>query len=470
MREWLVESYCDRRGAPFNEHQVPWVTAPNGPCDAIDNPQYNEIWLQWASRMFKTTLGQALMQRQSHYDPTLMMFATRNENLCKQVMRRHYETLDSSPLFRDVIPRPKVRNATTVDFPKCRIVGTWAGSKSGLADESVLIGHANEVDKWEHPSTSEEGDPLPRFLKRGGEFPDRKFLVESTPSQKGSSRVERGLESGTNCRYWVPCPFCHKFQPLHFESVEWDGRSDTDKARDTAQYQCVHCDKMIHDEYRYDMMNAGVWVHAGCTVDDDLAMHARELQQSEPFNYRWMLGEPLHNTNIYSSQLSVFYALFHGWGDIAVDFLRKKSSIVDYRQWITEEKGETWILDNAMRELPWEELATKLVRPGAARGVVPEGFSLITIQFDRQSEEKHDKPIPYMVCAWDHERRCHIVDYDYVVGQEEILQVVRHRYEHADGGEAIRASRVLADSGFQPSRQREIIQAIKKTGVRAQLC
>ena len=75
LAEWLVESYYDRRGNPFNASQVPWVTAPNGPCDAMDNPRFNEIWLQWAARTFKTTFGQAVMQRQSQYDPCLMMFA-----------------------------------------------------------------------------------------------------------------------------------------------------------------------------------------------------------------------------------------------------------------------------------------------------------------------------------------------------------------------------------------------------------
>ena len=472
MRNWLCRSFYDRKGNRFNENQVPWVTAPNGPCDAMDNPRYNEIWLQWASRMFKTTFGQAVMQRQAQCDPSLMMFATRNENLCRQIIRRFYETLEVNPAFRDEIPTRKARNATTISFQRCKIVGTWAGSKSGLADESIMVGHANEVDKWEHPTTSEEGDPLPRFLKRGGEFPNRKFVIESTPSQKGVSRVERGRENGTNCRYWVPCPFCEKFQPLEFTQIEWEGRGNADMARRTSRYVCTYCNKEALDEHRYLMVNHGVWVHAGCQVDHTKAKYARDIRETDGgFEYPWMIGEPLHDSNIYSSQLSAFYALFQGWGDISVDFLRKRNSVVDFRQWITEEKGETWEPTQNVRELPWQELIERMVRPGTVRGMVPDGFSLVTVQFDRQSTEKHDKPFPYMVCAWDNKKRCHIVDYDYVVGLEELLQVVRHRYVHQDEGDAVSVARVLADSGFEPGRQLDICRNITaKLGVRAQLC
>ena len=213
-------------------------------------------------------------------------------------------------------------------------------------------------------------------------------------------------------------------------------------------------------------MNLGVWVHAGCHVDDDLAIKAREIREREEFNYRWMLGTPLHDGNIYSSQLSVFYALFHGWGDIAVDFLRKRNSIVDHRQWITEEQGETWQPREGIPELPWQELVERLMRPGTTRGNVPDGFSLVTVQFDRQSADKHDKPIPYMVCVWDTEKRCHIVDYDYV---GEAVQVARHPYVHDDGRPPLRAARALADSGFEPSKQQAVCQALRSKGIRIQL-
>lgn len=476
MAEWLRECFTDRRGVPFQESQVPWVTAPNGPCDAVDNPQYQEVWLQWAARTFKTTFGQAVQSREGEFAPKLMMFATRNENLCKQVLSRFYECLEQNPYFCDLIPPEKVRNATSVDLGKCKISGTWAGSKSGLADESIAVGHANEVDKWEHPSTSEEGDPLPRFLKRGGEFPDRKFLIESTPAQHNRSRIEAGRLLGTDCRYWVPCPHCEKFQEIvgpHVgggpPGIFWDkgpdGHSNIELAEQTARYVCGHCRKEIGDEHRFDMSNRGVWVPAGCTVNHKKALQAR--QTSAPGQYPWLKGTPLRSGRIYSSQMSVFHALFHGWGEIAGDYLRKRKKEADIRQWITEEAGETWRPRERSTKATWEELAEKLILPGCPRGIIPEGFSLVTVQFDRQEDES--ETLPFLVSAWDPERRCHFADYGYCSDLEAAASVVVSPWQHQDEGSPVKTARVMLDSGFEPAKQAEFAQLLRSRGFKVQL-
>ena len=477
MADWLREWFTDRRGVPFQESQVPWVTAPNGPCDAIDTPRINEIWLQWAARLFKTTLGQSMQAREAQFAPKLQMFATRNENLCKQVLSRFYESLEEHRYFRSRIPNPKVRNATNINFGKCRLNGTWAGSKSGLADESIQYGHANEVDKWEYPTTSEEGDPLPRFLKRGGEYPDRKFLIESTPAMHGTSRVEAGRLGGSDCRYWVPCPHCARFQEILLGNgqeppgIFWekgpDGHSNPELAEKTAYYICAYCKAVIEDEHRYDMVNAGVWVPMGCTVDDDAAHEAR--QTSSPDHYPWLRGTPIRDGRIYSSQMSVFHALFHGWGDIAGDYIRKRKREADRRQWITEEAGETWKPKQRKAKATWEELCGRMLRPGVARGVIPRGYSTVTIQFDRQDDENPDGTLPYLVTAWDPDRRCHIVDYDYLVGVEDATTLVLRKWDHEDGGRYLMAVRVALDSGFEPAKQSMFAKALRRKGVRVQL-
>lgn len=477
MADWLRDEFTDRRGVPFQETQVPWVTAPNGPCDAIDNPEVQEIWLQWAARMFKTTLGQAMQCREAQYAPKLQMFATRNEGLCKQVLGRLYESLEMNPYFAHVIPGEKQRNSTSVSFGKCRIAGTWAGSKSGLADESIEVGHANEVDKWDYPSTSEEGDPLPRFLKRGGEFPDRKFLIESTPGQHGVSRIERGRENGSDCRYWVPCPHCGRFQQIIMgdgrepPGIFWEhdsaGHSSPEIAERTAYYVCAHCNKQIDDEHRFEMVNLGVWVPAGCKVHDDKAIMAR--QTDDPTHFPWLKGTPLRSGRIYSSQLSVFHALFHGWGEIAADYLRKRNNEADWRQWVTEEAGHTWRPKERKAKATWKDLAERMIRPGCLQNEVPTGFSVVTVQFDRQSEDASDQHLPWKVLAWDHERRCHIVDYGYCVDADEGLDIVLRKFPHQDGGAYVKTSRVVLDSGFEPNRQMQFARAIRKKGIRCDL-
>ena len=74
------------------------------------------------------------------------------------------------------------------------------------------------------------------FDDRFKEFPFHKKIKEGTPSIKSESRLERGRLGSNNCRYFVPCPKCGKYQALHFGfeddeyGVRWEktpsGKSD----------------------------------------------------------------------------------------------------------------------------------------------------------------------------------------------------------------------------------------------------
>ena len=450
MASWFRTEFRTDYGKAFNEMEVPWVTAPHGPCDAIDNPQYNILWLQWAARMFKTTFAQGVMMRFADEDPCGMMYAAPDELLCKQIFGRFWKMLEQSPRLRDQVPHENRQAKTHIKLHWCEIYGTWARGKSRLADKSIRIGHAGEIDKWEMQSTDTEGDPLVRFIKRGAEYADAKFILESTPSQKGHSRVERGRLRSTNHQFQVPCPHCAKFQRLIFgdgklpRGIFWEksaaGKNDPEIARKTAYYVCQHCQGQISDLHRPTMMNAGIWVPEGVTVDHDRAMRAREYPQ---FDTSYFRGEPRRNGKEYSSQISVFYALFSGWGQIAYDFLIKKSKRTELRQWWNEDAAMTW--SEASTRKTWEELYDKWVTEDD-RLIVPEGFSLLTAAFDKQ----FDGTFPYVVEAWNHLRQCRTIDYGYAHDEAEIESILTGEYKHEDGGPPLMIERALIDSGFRP--------------------
>lgn len=445
MDEFLRREYRDRRGRAFIEGQVPWTTAPGGPCDAADNPKYRELWLQWAARMFKTTFHQCAMARQAVYAPVEMMYATRDEKLLKQVFARYYQQLDRMPLMRGQLPVESKRSSSRIRFSQCQIIGTWAGSQSGLADESIKVGAAGEVDKWDLFETSTEGDPLPRFLKRGGEFPDRKFYIESTPGKKGVSRVERGRLTGTNHEYHVPCPHCGVFQKLVFgdqrepPGIFWDENADIAKAASTAHYRCL-CGGRIEEEHRFELVNRGVWVPEGCTADSDLALRARDMPR---FCTDWLNGTPARDGIRYSSQISIWYAPFVSWGDVVEDYLLKQDKEADRRQWKNEEAGETW--DILQRRKRWQDLYERL-KSDVDRDIIPEWASELTAAIDRQADF-----YVWGVWAWGPGRRHHLVSYGDAFDLTWIRNnVLAHSFEHADGGVAMRPSLTLIDNGFRP--------------------
>ena len=469
MADWLRDNFYNEEGKLFDEYSVPWVTAPNGPCDAIDNVQYQTVWLQWAARMFKTQFGQAVMMMHADVDPCRMMFASTDETMVKGVFGRLWTMLEHCPPLRNHIPPERLRNKTHLRLDKCEIHGAWPRGKSRLADKSIRVGHANEVDKWVMESTSTEGHPLARFRKRGDQFPDRKFVIESTPGQHFKSSVEDGRLQSTNCRYEVPCPKCGKFQVLRLGDGErpggifWEkdaaGRSTSDMALRTAFYVCQYCEEHIDDLHRPAMVNAGVWVHEGCTVDHELAMQARECN---PLEYPWMLGEPVRNGSDYGSQISSLYALFWGWGKIAERFLLMRRKTHDFRQFVNEDLGDTWTVTER-QETP-EKICERMVI-ACPRSVVPLGFSTVTIGIDKQKDH-----YPYVVKAWAEGGRSHTVEYGRCDDLAALEQVLMRDWKHADDGARVRLKGSLIDSGHFPKDVAQFVANCKRKAIPILAC
>jgi len=449
--DWLRLNFYSHTGEAFAEQQSPWVTAPQGPCWAYDSIQFRTLWLQWAARMFKTNFGLAMLQRSMDQRPEETMFATPDETNCKQVFARLWKMIEHCPRLRDQAPIPLRQSKTQIKLRRSVCHGAWPRGKSRLADKSIRVGHGNEIDKWVSDTTATEGDPIARFRKRGAEYPDRKFVMESTPSIRGRSAIEGGLLQSTNHRYQVPCPHCGKFQILNFGNgsgpgmVHYDKRPDgtscRDLARRTAHYVCLHCEGRIDDIHRPAMMNAGVWVPEGCEVDHDRAMTARELP---PDDMSWLKGSPRHWGADYGGQISVFYALFHGWGDIASDFVEKKAKTNLLQQWINEDKGETWEIRKT-KTTP-EKVGERL-NGGTSRGIVPTGVRFLTIAIDRQAADGGF--VKWVVLGTGEDSKSWVVDYGHGNSLGAIWEtVIRKQWIAEDGGLPMTALLSVVDSGW----------------------
>ena len=463
MADWLRENFYTPNGRAFDEYSVPWVTAPQGPCWAYDNPQFNAYWLQWAARMFKTNFGLATLMRRMDVDPADLMFATPDETNCKQVFSRWWKMIGNCPRIRGEAPIERYQAKTHIRLKRSQCYGAWPRGKSRLADKSIPAGHANEIDKWEQQTTSTEGDPLPRFLKRGAEYPDRKFVMESTPGTKGKSRVEAGRLQSTNHSYHVPCPHCGTFQDIVFTRVHWDklpnGKSDRELARRTAHYVCVKCEAAIDDTHRADMINRGVWVPFGCEVDHDRAADARDYP---PDDASWLRGEPAHNGNQYGSKISVFYAVFHGWGQIADDFLAKKDRPQDLRQWTNEDAADTWEI--IARKQTWEQLGSRIITE-IPRGEVPAEHTVVTVGIDKQ-----ESFYVYSVVSWGAENACHTVDYGIADGAGDVQDVIRTKWKRQGDGKMLAPSAVLIDSGYRPADVHRVVGEATAKGQPVRAC
>lgn len=484
---WARTNIINNEGRPYDHGAYPHIGAPGGPFDALDDPTVRDEVAMWASRLGKTFFGQCGQLYFADSAPAPMMFASSQQTVALDVVQRTYEMIRQCPSLAECLPPKHRQKQDCIDLGACEIVVGWSRSTSSLADKNVKYGHANELDKWEHVSTSKEADPFKLFTDRGKSFAGtRKFVHESTPALKGSSRIEDLLQASWNCRYYVPCPHCGRYQALRMgeayyraRQVEppakrgglvWDtpesGRTDVATARRTARYECEHCNETIEDWHRADMMRSGVWVPEGCTVDDDGARREVALNERQWRGWRnaqWVKGEPRNDGPMAGHQLSSLVALSLNWGDIAAEFVNSSSRVGLLRNFVNQWLGETW--ETIIAGQTWQQLGARLIDHDLPHGIIPPEYSLITVGVDRQQDH-----FAYVVDAWGPDRRSHTIDYGTCEDFDDLLtEVLTHDYRYPDGTR-LRASMVLIDSGYKPAGVYEFVKNISRQGVRGYPC
>lgn len=428
--DWARSNIVNDQGRPYDHAAYPHIGAPGGPMDAFDDYRVREIALQWATRLGKSFFGQVCAIKIMSTAPAPGMFVSSTEKLAKEITERTYQMMRQRRQLRGLFVRPeKFQRQDLIETQGMKLFTAWARSASTLADKNVKFGHANEIDKWEHASTAKEADPLKLFTDRFKDYQShRKIIFESTPTIRGQSRIEQRLLSGTNCRYWVPCPTCKRYQTLEMGSEEtshglkWDrrpdGGSDSATSRATARYICRHCAGEISDFQRSWMIRRGVWVPEGAEVDDGPAIEAAESSPdwSGWEEARWIRGTPHRNGVEASYQLSSLYALSLSWGDIAAEFIDSRRRPQILRNFVNQWLGETWQSRRVAHT--WEILGQRLAG-SYRRGTVPDECGVVTLGIDVQ-----DQFFVYVLVGWGSDDRGYVIDYGEVLTWAELRKDV----------------------------------------------
>jgi len=459
LLDWCIRYGFNEIGEPYNHGGYPHLGAPGGPCDAYDDPEIREIDLQFGTRLGKTFFGSTCLGHTASEEPCPMMLATPVEKLAHDITTRMYKMFERNRTLAKQLGRVDKRNKTAIELDHCSIHIAWSRSPSTLGDKNAKVGHGAEIDKWERPSTSSEAEPLSLFLDRGKNFPNSKFILESTPSKAKTSRIGRRMAMSSQSRYYVPCPHCKAYQNWKFEHVHWEklpnGEEDRDLAAKTAYYECEHCQEKILDHHRNEALRMGVWVPAGCGIDHDLAWRCAkrrlELLKAGKFSlvrpgkfweHPYLLGEPDRDGRAAGFHLSSLNASRVTWGEVAAKFVEAYKYPTELQNFVNQWLAETWV--DREEELNWSDLAARMIVP-VPRFVVPAWASMVCIGVDRQVD--HYK---YSVDAFGPDRS-HTLDYGRETDLEVILKdIVQRRYEHEDGGDSVMPSYTLIDSGFLP--------------------
>jgi phage terminase large subunit GpA-like protein len=291
--------------------------------NSFTDPNTETITLCWAAQTSKSSaifycLGYAIDQ-----DPGPICFFLPTEQLAKSVVENRLDPMinDCPALVRHKPEKADKWKLLDKWFSRCTLVLSGANSPTQLSSRPVRYLFLDEVDKF--PNAKTEAAAIDLAKERCNAFWNRKIIITSTPTVT-TGNVWRSFLAGDQRYFQVPCPHCGFRQKLVFEQLKFfdeekeappkdsEGRWILDKVRQSAYYQCVHCEGKILDRHKSEMLLKGEWIPEG-----------------QVGNHR-------------SYHLSALYPTWSSFGSFAVKFLQTKDHPDSYRSFCNSWKADPW--------------------------------------------------------------------------------------------------------------------------------
>ena len=377
------------------------------------------VTLMLASQMFKTEVGINFIGYTVDHDPGPMLVVQPTKEMARKFVKQRLNDLIE---YTDAV-REKIRgggdgrSSDTLfekDFPGGAIHMFGARSSSGLASTPAGRGFADEVDRWE-ADVDGEGDPLGLLRVRLSNFPDSKLLITSTPTVKEQSRVEKEFLNSIQHKIEVPCLHCGCYQMLEWERLEWpDGRPEH------AAYRCEHCEELVEDHHRAEMLANFNPVVTGDGGDPGhMGLHVNALYAPPAFGI--------------------------SWGDLAREFVEAEGDTHKMRVFTNTRMAETY--EHEGERPDWQRLYA--MREGYQIGTAPDGAVVLTAGVDVQGDR-----LEVEVVGWGPSMESWSILYEVIHGDpegaevwERLDEILDAKYRHESGAH-ITISRMAIDRSY----------------------
>lgn len=305
--------------------------------------------------------------------PTLEMAQTWSKDRLATMIR-------DNPCLSDKVMESKAKDGNNTIlhkmFPGGHITIVGANSPAGLASRPIRIVLCDEVDRYPS-SAGAEGDPVNLAIKRTTTFWNKKIGLFSTPTLKGISRIEKAFEESDQRFFYVPCPYCGKYQRLKWSQVKYVNNDAS-----TTYYECEHCGQHLSDADRVRSIKLGYW------------------QAEKPFK------------GVAGFHLNEFYSPWRKLSDIVQDFLDAKGDPEKLKTWVNTCLGETW-------EEQGESVdSTGLEERVEDYTIIPKEALVLTMGVDTQ-----DDRLECEITAWGKGEESWLVDYVKIYGDPDQTEV-----------------------------------------------
>lgn len=227
-----------------------------GIMDAISDEKVESVVVMSCAQVGKTEMILNMIGYHMDHDPCPILVVQPTQEMAATFSRdRLAPMLRDTPRLQHKAKDPRTRDSGNTIYHKQFDGGhiTLIGSNSpaSLASRPIRLVLFDECDRMMPTS---EGDPIELAKKRAATFWNRKFVMVSTPTNKGSSRIEAAFENSDQRKYHVPCADCGEFQVMRWSNVQWE--PDDPKS---ATYHCEHCGSIWDDAARFRAIRRGEW-------------------------------------------------------------------------------------------------------------------------------------------------------------------------------------------------------------------
>lgn len=225
-----------------------------GILDAFSDPMIEEVAVMSSAQVGKTEVVLNVAGFFIDQDAAPMLVLQPSIDMARAFSKdRLREMIRATPALGRKIQESERRKAEDTilhkQFAGGHITMVGANAPSGLASRPVRVVLCDEIDRYP-TSAGKEGDPVALAKKRTATFWNRKIGEFSTPTVKGTSRIEASFLEGDQRRYFVPCPHCGHKQFLRWPQLD----------HETAQYACEDCGALIAETDKPAMLAKGEWI------------------------------------------------------------------------------------------------------------------------------------------------------------------------------------------------------------------
>jgi phage terminase large subunit GpA-like protein len=362
------------------------------------------VVMMFAAQTGKTEAGSNFLGYVIHHAPGPMLLVQPTVEMAKRLSKQRLESLISeTPCLRERIAPARSRDSGNTlfakEYPGGILVITGSNSASGLRSMPCRYLFLDEVDAFP-ADVDGEGDPVSLAERRTTTFTRRKILLTSTPTVKGSSRIEAEYLRSDQRRFFVPCPSCGEMQWLKWPQMKWE----KDKP-ETARYECEHCKERFSEVNKGRMLAAGEW-RATAPGDGKTA--------------------GFHLSGLYSP------LGWLSWPELVDDFLRAKGDAPLLKTFVNTRLAETWDEQTGTR-IDAEGLLERVEQ--YERGSVPDGVLCLTAGIDCQ-----DNRLAVSIWGYGKDEEAWLIEHTEIWGDPTRAEVwkqldvlIEGEYPRADG-------------------------------------